>query len=995
MMQNLKGHFYLLCKWLLFGFLLAEIILILKIIVVNFSNALIQNEEWLWFIGALYLVIIRNILHSKEVWKKIYIILKSKRWDLLLIFSFGAGSIILIDGLGIGYFNRWISAMSSKSIIILILLPIVFFMALMIRKLQVVTTKNINIDSFFISDKEGQHKDDDAFGFQDISKRFAERVYDQGSPESLVFGIDAPWGTGKSTFVNLCKEYWHNNYNDKMLVYTFDPLKYENSDKILEKFVEGLLKLIKNHFFAPELESLFEKYVKLMNDSKLTFSIFGMRFGMPFDNTSIDKTFEKLELVLRNMDKKIVVVVDDLDRLNFSSIKEVLFTIKKSFSLPNISYVLCYDTENITAFEQQKLDTEKIIEFLEKFINIKISLYLDQTLLLNYFTENKDKSVYRNLLSDPVLVSKAVEGLKDIFSSNEFYMYIPFIGDARKLKRLVNTIILLEVEKLDLSISDFDKHDLIHLLLIYINYPNIFRKIYNTEAQGKRGFFSVLNNYDDDYPKNNKNDSHNEDVYKNSKKYNAFLETLTQTQQFLLNKVFNAEQRLKKQQNLSQEQLTSYACFNGSKWSPSGRNLEQYLNLIIKISPPVLTEQYKYYADKKNEILNIKNISYIFNLEDFSFSSGEENHKQLWRVIINSSHGEFSPNKAMEVIHYALDSLPRYSILEIGEINVGLRHDLPLYIAKLLDKVGWIDESGNRFNNTDENVIQIAYWIFGENKHEHNGILDNLAKDERGILGLYDMLLFRLYCCADRGGDMYNLSRALSKHDGRENPTSGNVKDIVLGEMREISQYVFRLFNEKYISRGINIFEEILGLTAENVSGESLDYIKSQFSSEALSIKLFSLKSTMLSFMIYQLGSTTYRSGIPCGYYDFEGEKDGNGINRAMNEYLFDICFNPAINEINYNYFLYYLCINYQTTYEFVTKYVPHINEFTKVLNMERIGAYWEEHGENIKGVQFILKDKLMQSYSKINYETYLEEAYKLLDKLVSSNNSQENETRP
>lgn len=116
-------------------------------------------------------------------------------------------------------------------------------------------------------------------------------------------------------------------------------------------------------------------------------------------------------------------------------------------------------------------------------------MYIDYKLLLKYFTENTDKSLARNLLSNPELVAKAVEGLKDIFHSKEYDLYIPFIGDARKLKRLINTMLLLEVEQLDFSNSDFDKHDLIHLLIIYINYPNIFRKIYNTEAQGKRGFF--------------------------------------------------------------------------------------------------------------------------------------------------------------------------------------------------------------------------------------------------------------------------------------------------------------------------------------------------------------------------------------------------------------------------------------------------------------------------------------------------------------------------
>nr|WP_238588373.1 P-loop NTPase fold protein [Paenibacillus polymyxa] len=344
-----------------------------------------------------------------------------------------------------------------------------------------------------------------------------------------------------------------------------------------------------------------------------------------------------------------VIVVDDLDRLNFSSIKEILFVIKKSFILPNISYVLCYDTENITALEHQKLDTEKIIEFLEKFINIKTSLYLDHELLVNYFTDHKDESLARNLLSNPELVSKAVEGLKEIFKSKEYYLYIPFIGNARKLKRLVNTILLLEVEQLDFSNSDFDKHDLIHLLIIYINYPNIFRKIYNTESQGKRGFFSLVSKYDDDYPKEN-NSNGKEEGFKNSTKYSEYAESLTENQRFILDKIFNVDQRFGATRNISEEQLASYACFNGSFRNSSRRNLEQYLNLIIKVSRPPHTEQYRFYVNIKNEILKNQNIVEVIKREEFSFSRGEANHNQIWRVLVNSPQYEFSSEKAKEII---------------------------------------------------------------------------------------------------------------------------------------------------------------------------------------------------------------------------------------------------------------------------------------------------------------------------------------------------------
>ncbi|MFS0838093.1 P-loop NTPase fold protein [Paenibacillus sp. 1P03SA] len=989
--ELIKTNYYLLCKLFLLGVLLAEIALGIRVIFLSFKNISVENQKevWFWIIVASYLLVAGTFFFRREVWRQSRIIIKSRRIDLLIVFALGAFSTFILGGLWIDFFRRWVTSLSWLHMFVLLLFPIVFFTAIALRSLQIKTIKKIDKDSSFMSDREGQNVNDDAFEFFETAKRFADRVHNNGSSESLVFGIDAPWGTGKSTFVNLCQEHWNKNYKDEIIVYTFDPLRFENSDNILEKFVDGLLKVIKDNFFVPELESLISKYVKLLNDAKLTFSFFGIRFGVPFDNSSIDKTFEKLESVLRSIDKKIVIVVDDLDRLNFSSIKEILFVIKKSFILPNISYVLCYDTENITALEHQKLDTEKIIEFLEKFINIKTSLYLDHKLLLNYFTEHKDESLARNLLSNPEVVSKAVEGLKDIFNSNEYYLYIPFVGDARKLKRLVNTILLLEVEQLDFSNTDLDKHDLIHLLIIYINYPNIFRKIYNTEAQGKRGFFSLITKYDDDYPIDT--DSHaKEDSFKNSTKYTCYIESLTENQKFILNKIFDVNQRLKAISNISQEQLTSYACFNGSHWGSNSRNLEQYLNLIIKLSRPIHTEQYRFYVNIKNEILNQKNIGEVLKREEFSFSGGEKNHEQIWRVLINSPHNEFTSEKTKEILLYLLDNLPHYSALKIENFNVGLRrHTLIFFIVKLLDKVGWIDEDGSHWHNSNDNVLEIAEWIFGENQYSQIGILERMAKKERGILGLHDLLSFRLYCCADRGGDIFNLSRALSKHGGKSNPIEGNERDIVIGEMREISQYIFGVFKERYIDKNKNIFEEVLELSTEAICGNSYDFIKSKISNSELNRRLVGLKSGLLNFIIYQLGSTIYSSGIPCGYYDIEDDKDKHGIKECVNKYLFETCFNPKKYEKGYDYFLYFLIINLQNTFGYSVKLIPNIEEFAKVLDKDRIRVYWRTHRSIIQIKESILTDvEFNMSENETSYTDRLGDIYKVLDELLQEDDS-------
>ncbi|MDU5143711.1 MAG: P-loop NTPase fold protein [Paenibacillus dendritiformis] len=994
--EFMKINHYLLGKLFLFGVLLAELALGGIEVIVGFYSSSIhhQQEAWFWMIGALYLLILAACLvkRKRQLWRDASAIIRSGRYDLLLVFAAGILSMFFVGGIGIGDLRNWVAALAWPHMAVLFSLPLVFCAAVAVRERQMNRMTRVYRDSSFISDKEGRGRHDDAFEFSEMAVRFAERVYNQGSPESLVFGIDAPWGTGKSTFVNLCKEHWDNHYHDKIIVYMFDPLRFENSDNLLEKFTDGLLKAIQENLFAPELESLMAKYVKLLHDSNLSLSIMGFRFGLPFDKSSIEKTFDRLGMVLRSIDKKIVIVVDDLDRLTFSHIKEILFVVKKSFLLPNLSYVLCYDTENLTALEHQKLDTEKINEFLEKFINVKTSLYIDHKLLLKYFTENTDKSLARNLLSNPELVAKAVEGLKDIFHSKEYDLYIPFVGDARKLKRLINTMLLLEVEQLDFSNSDFDKHDLIHLLIIYIHYPNIFRKIYNTEVQGKRGFFSLVRKYDDDYPTDD--DSHSEeDVYKNSTKYTAFLEGLTEPQRFILNKVFDAKQRLGSGRTVSQEQFTSYACFNGSKWSPGGRNLEQYLNLIIKVSRPAHTEQYKFYVNLKNEMLYRISITQVMQREEFSFSSGEANHEKIWRILINSPHSEYMPDKAKEIISYALESLPLYSSLDIPKLNVGFRSfTLLFFIAKLLDKIGWTDEDGQHWNNSDSHVVQIAEWIFGEKRYRQNGILNTLGKRERGLLGLRDLLIFRLCCCADRGGDMFNLSRALSIHGGPNNPTEGSVNDIVIGEMREISQYIFQVFKSRYIDKQINLFDEVLGLGAEEICGRSYGYLASQMTAADLRHKIQSWKAKMLNFIIYQLGSTIYSSGIPCGYYNMQGDRDGQGINKAMNSYLFHTCFDPKVNEKGFDYFIYYLFINFETTLGHTKQRVPRLEGFIKVLDRERLRNYWRKHRDRIKEREWKREDKLIIGEHEASYTRDLEDTYKVLDDLLEQEERPANE---
>lgn len=995
-----------LVKGVIVGFLIGESWYLSQVI----ANPIICGIEKLYSplaililsAGAMVLVVV--YLYSRNSHRHLLKLVLSYRADILIAVMLGLALSVSFAGLGSAKYSQLVSALSLPQLLIMLSLPPTLALLLVMRALAACLARDTEKEPpFFISDVELKSKDDDLLGLSEPAERFAERVFNGGSSDSIVFGIDAPWGIGKSTFVNFCCEYWELKHKDHVIVYRFNPLRYEDRSNLLETFVDGLIRRIQKDAFVPEMRPLISRYSRLIK-GKGTVSHMGLNVEIVPGTYTIDDAFEDLESALKDLKRKVIVVVDDLDRLSFSAVKHVLFAIKKSFTLPNISYVLCYDTENIAALQKDEEDAEKVREFLEKFVNVKISLFLDTSTLSKYISDNFERAVRNNLQLDPYTLGQlkdVMSAIQEIYNAPDFHNYQSLLGDIRKLKRLINTLVLFEIEKTDFENSDFNKQDLIHLLLIYINYPNVFRKIYTSETNGKKGFFSLLIPYDDGYPAQpgsggqppRMNDGH----YANSNGYKQYVNGLPANPKFLLDKIFDASTRLDNTRidDVPEEQKRSYACFNGDGGWRGGRNLEEYLNLIVKLSKPRKRGQYRFYLNAKDKVLSGVPIADILSDSEFAYSEGESGHEQFLRVVVNSAR-DFDRTVGSALIKYFLDHIQNYSLFTNTKIGIGLRDDINYFLIKLLDSAGWTDSDGLHVDNTEANIAEIAEWIFGEGRHANDGVIAALGREDKGALGLYDLMAFRLFCCADRGGDTFNLQRALSLHGSPTAPTQGMVRGIVIEEMRELSQRVFALFKSQYITPRRNLFQVIDGVSLQDSTGRFFEFIQNKLASgeltqDEVNKSLASLKSRMKAFIIYQLGNSIISQGIGCGYYDETGRADNKGIASSMNAYLFDECFNPDGREINYQHFLDYLLINFAQTFGSRgggISFVPHIAEFTKVLDRNRLAQYWRDNRTIIRSFNFTQLDKTIETgnYSA-SYRRDLERVYQTLDNLLAELN--------
>lgn len=982
--NEIKFNFSLILSYIFLGMLVTEIYIIINMFVARFlfyiTGVLDPKSDWI--IGLIYVGLIYIGFLNKESRKKWYLIFKSKRFDLLILVSTGIILTFVYDGFGIFFIQKWINNLSMMQISGLVVSPIViigitylqtyFNKKKKIREIE----EEMNKSSYFMSDLAEEKRENDKFDLTNQSNNFAENVYNNGSKESLVFGIDAPWGSGKSTFVNFCKEYWEEKYKEKIIVYNFDVLRYEDEKNLFNKFVDGLIKEIKNNMFAPELESLISKYAKILTNSKATISLGPFRFGSPIEEESIDKIVDRLKDILKRIDYKIIIIIDDLDRLNFSSIKEILFVIKKAFTFPSISYVLCYDTENISVLEQQKVEGEKISEFLEKFVNIKTSIFSNSRLLENYFVKVKETSLLLNEeMVDSELFINVLKGLNSIFSSSDFHLYMPFIGDLRKLKRLVNLILLLKVDKVDFENTDFDEQDLIHLLLIYIHYPNIFRKIYNTETQGRNGFFSLT--VDD------------KREYKNSSEYINYLKNLNDNQNFLLNKLFDADYRRKElKANQHEIGLKTYACFNGSILSLIDRNLEQYLLFIVNMTMPLPKNQYNFYLKQvENFLKNRKSIEQIFNKENID---SEFYHYNIFLILLNRSKELFKPDKFQKVINYLLNNTNKYSVINFEEKLSEFRNRIPSTLVKLLNKFAWDDITNNSWlhdSSTKGNTI--LDYIFGGKQSEEIGILERISNTENGILGLQDLLKFRFSCYRGYRGNRISVLTALY-NDTSIIDSKASPRQLDIESMRKLSQEVYSIFKYQYIDKKINIFEMVEELSVEDMVG-NYHNIQTEINK---TINSSEIKNKIIKFIVEELIDKSLEYGIDynlnnlrCGYYDEKGNEDKQGINESINKYLFDTCFNPQINPRNYMFFLDFVLLNTrkiisnrEVMYSFTnTAMLLNLNENYFV-------NYWKKNREAIFSSNFdMLERTISTEYDNISYKEHISSIYNNLDEIVGT----------
>ncbi len=890
------------------------------------------HDAWSVCLQLLFVILVFAYAFSRDIGGTGRRLFTSKRVDLLITLGIGAAcDWFLIDSKAVNYLKQLDSQELGWGWAAALLL---FFALLMVTAwvsaLQL-ERRRPDPQFYFMTDKEIDGPTRDCLSQTEDASTFAKTVLASNTESGLVFGIEGPWGVGKTSFLKIAQDYWATQAQESIIVFRFEPLRYAGEPDLTERFIKEMLTVVQSKVFAPEFKVALSRYSKMLK-GKAEFSLFGLKMSFEPTNETIDQLLTDVDSVLRRTHHRLIVIVEDLDRIEPKAVSNVLFTVRRTFALSQATYVLCYDTENLIA---GKDDGAVSREFLEKFINVKFSLLLDSASIIEYLRtgwQNEEKFV-QALTSDrePVL-KELLADLAELLAGQQAVEYMRLVGNLRKIKRFINAVISMQLEKLDISITDFNRGDIINLVLLHMNYPGVFRSVYAEETEGRSGMFSTVDS---------------EGANSGSMpRFSAFIKNQEPGAQFLLNSLFSTQVRASEKGG-----RTTRAFSNKSE----GRYLESYLTLIIRRVVPDPAETLKLYQDAVSEALNGGSIEEILSRRGFELCKGERAHQQFWNILVG--HCNDRMELASSVIEAILNMLPGYMSLRVS--GDSLRHRLILDIHKLLAVIIW--EIGRE--KKPQAALYVAHYIFGEGKYEGRGIVERMLKPERDVFKWRDVLLLRLNCSrrkSSRYPEVYDsLYEYQAQHDGSNEDTEG---------LRVFSQYVFARFKSEFIEPGKNLFEQVaqvpiqgflVGVRAADASAvldESTLSLEDQVATEKNSFLLFVVEN-----MLHMPSSRKKEHG--CGFYDEAGVADKHQISSLISRYLFEVCFNVDKNEGNLLHFVDFCMANFLQESTGVEKPDAANSEFDSALSASSVilsldlpglTSYWMQHRNTVLSAAYM-----------------------------------------
>lgn len=305
----------------------------------------------------------------------------------------------------------------------------------------------------FNTDKPIKSSKDDLLGRSEFAYQLAEAILDLSRQDSFVVGLYGKWGSGKTSVLNLTEEELiklsRKEDEPHITLIRFNPWGYTDGNQLVQQFFSALSNELETDNTDEKKKAVgeaLEKYSFALDYLKLIpvvgqYLAFlpelaskigaGMKENALAKENNVQYQKRKVSDALSAYEGKIVIFIDDIDRLPNDQIRMIFQLVNSVADFPNIIYVLSFD-KDIVARALNEVQNCEGSEYLGKIVQVPFTLPAIANEKLQYFLTEQLKRFL------PEEDSDLYDGLHWAFIEEK--CIFPFVHSLRDIYRFINVL---------------------------------------------------------------------------------------------------------------------------------------------------------------------------------------------------------------------------------------------------------------------------------------------------------------------------------------------------------------------------------------------------------------------------------------------------------------------------------------------------------------------------------------------------------------------------
>ena len=291
---------------------------------------------------------------------------------------------------------------------------------------------------------------------------------------SFNIAVTGDWGSGKTSLLNILENQFKTKHDDYIVI-KYDPWVNHDEKLIPKEFIRTILNSIDS---SDELYDWFTRYLELLNEDNtnnwLKSAQTVLQFGQ--EKRSLQTIKKEISDYLHRERKKLMIFIDDLDRLEANEIMDIIRLIRNSADFGSTFYILGFDYTYVIS-QINEIIKNKAETYLQKIFQVRVDLpNVENTIYLNGIY-NTFKTEFNIEISTNN--HKAKTGFESDIDQLKHWIMHWEIKNKRDLASIINSAKLMKscLEK------DCIFELLINLEIIRYYYPKFYYYIYSILSQ--------------------------------------------------------------------------------------------------------------------------------------------------------------------------------------------------------------------------------------------------------------------------------------------------------------------------------------------------------------------------------------------------------------------------------------------------------------------------------------------------------------------------------